>query len=139
MRAWCAVAAIAAAAFAAAHPAQAHVVEHVRLGDRADGGGLSPSLVLVIRSPLEYERDTTGTGWRGPRYWASLRPTLGGVARIAWSVDVVAGRGSLAHGWGGIEQGTEAVERAGLPPAGGSDRRRLGAYPRRRDGGRRSL
>jgi hypothetical protein len=87
------------------------VVERVRLGDEPDAEGLSPTLVLVIRSPLEYERSAADGSWRGPRYWASLRPSLSGQAVIRWSLSIGATRGSLEHGWDVVEQGTEAIER----------------------------
>jgi hypothetical protein len=93
------------------------------VGGDTNAQGWPRALQIVMVSPAEYEYDRGGQGqnnggWRGPRYWATGLPTLGGDATIDWFVDVVRGgdaqsvaRATFIQRWPETSSGSEPIER----------------------------
>jgi hypothetical protein len=127
---------IALGALALASVAAAQVTDRYRIASDPDAQGYSRSLALVIASPPEYVLDSRGrlgndASWKGPRYQATGRPSLGGESGLGWSAGVEkegATRATivanLVHDWQVIREGTEPIERR----IGG---RQVGAIPGR--------
>lgn len=103
--------------------ALAQVTDRYRVSSAPYGVGYPQSLHVVIVSPPDYVRDSIGRlgndgHWKGPRYEASARPSLGGESGLDWSASIEkypATRASilanLVHDWKPIAQGTEPIER----------------------------
>src|SRR5687767_12069931 len=73
--------------------ASATVTDLFRIASEPEARGYPPSLVLSITSPPKYVRDYVGrlgndAAWKGPRYQATLRPSLGSDATLGWSAGV---------------------------------------------------
>lgn len=111
-----------AAALVAAPVVGAEVVDGYQVASDPDARGYSPSLAIVLPSPPDYVRESVGRlgndgTWRGPRYQATGRPSLGGNASIDWSAGIelyAATRASilsdLVHDWEPISGGTKLIE-----------------------------
>ncbi len=81
------------------------------------------SLAVAIKSPPDYVLDYMGRGgndaaWKGPRYQATLRPSLGGEAGLGWSAALYREPSTratiiarLVHDWAPIQEGIEPIER----------------------------
>jgi hypothetical protein len=103
--------------------ASATVTDMFRIATEPEGRGYSPSLALSITSPPTYVRDYAGRlgndgHWKGPRYQATLRPSLGGQATLDWSAGVYKAPATAAtvlanraQSWEVVARGVEAVER----------------------------
>jgi hypothetical protein len=114
---------VGAVAVAAAPLALAQVTDRFRVASDAEGHGYPSALVVVLASPTDYVLYSRGrlgndASWKGPRYEASLRPSLGGDAMLDWGASIEkypATRASimstLVHDWQPIAQGTEPIER----------------------------
>jgi hypothetical protein len=112
-----------AAALVAAPVVWAEVVDRYPVASDPDARGYPPSLEVVLPSPPDYVRGSVGRlgndgTWRGPRYQATGRPSLGGNASIDWSAGIeryAATRASilsdLVHDWAPISGGTKLIER----------------------------
>src|ERR671927_503875 len=55
--------------------------------------GYSRTLVVVLKSPPEYTRESIGRfgndgHWKGPRYQATKRASLGGESKLDWAAPV---------------------------------------------------
>jgi hypothetical protein len=82
----------------------------------------SPALAIVAVSPPEYARgccyDSNGGEWKGPRYQATGRATLGGDATIDWTVSVAVKAGAtraalianLTHDWPVVTEGALQIK-----------------------------
>ncbi len=112
---------ISLGALVAAPFVAAHSVDSFRIATDPDAAGYSRSLLVVIRSPFEYEavlasqRDN-GAAWRGPLYWAPLDLSQNGATTLEWTADVSGGAETaaavgLTHRWPVVAQGTEPIER----------------------------
>jgi hypothetical protein len=114
---------VGAVAVAAAPFALAQVTDRYQVASDPEAHGYARSLAVVLVSPPDYVRLSRGRlgndgTWKGPRYQATLRPSLGADATLDWSVSIekyAATRASimktLVHGWKPVAQGTEPIER----------------------------
>jgi hypothetical protein len=112
-----------AAALLAAALAFGQVQDRFRVASDPEARGYPSSLVVVIDSPPAYVRDFIGRGgndgeWKGPRYEATLSPSLGGESSLGWSAGVYRTPSNrqtilanLVHDWQSISEGTEPIER----------------------------
>lgn len=85
--------------------------------------GYPRSLQVVITSPPEYVLDYGGrlgndAQWKGPRYQATLRPSLGGESGLGWSAGIYRTPSNrqtiidnLVHDWTPVAEGSEQIER----------------------------
>jgi len=85
--------------------------------------GYPRNLAVVFVSPPKYVLDYMGRGgndaaWKGPRYQATERASLGGLASLGWSAGVYREPSNqrtilahLVHDWEVIQRGTEPIER----------------------------
>lgn len=101
----------------------AEVQNRYSVASHPNARGYPRSLVIVITSPPDYVLDSAGRGgndasWKGPRYEATLRPSLGGESSLGWSAAIERKPSNrqtiidnLVHDWATIQEGTEAVER----------------------------
>lgn len=114
---------VGAGALVAAPVVLAQVQDRYRVASDPDAHGYSRSLVIVFESPPEYVRDYIGrlgndAAWKGPRYQATGRASLGGDSSLEWSAGIEkksATRATiianLVHGWDVIQEGVEPIER----------------------------
>lgn len=112
-----------AAALAAAPLVWAQVTNRYAVASDPDAQGYARNLSIVIVSPPTYVLDYAGrlgndAAWKGPRYQATERPTLGGAAGLGWSAEIERApstratvRKNLLQGWDVVAGGTEQVER----------------------------
>jgi hypothetical protein len=112
-----------AAAFAVASLAMAAVQNRFQVASDPLGKGYPRSLAIVIDSPPDYVLDSIGRlgndgHWKGPRYQATLRPSLGSDSTLDWSAGLYREPSTratiianLVHDWAPIQEGTEAIER----------------------------
>lgn len=117
------VALAATVASLAATPALAQVQNRYQVASHAEGRGYPPSLHVVIDSPPDYVLETLGrfgndAQWKGPRYQATGRATLGGDATLGWSAGIYRKPSTretiienLVHDWAPILEGAEEIER----------------------------
>lgn len=122
MRARLTAAVACASALVAVPLVAATVIDRYRVASDPDARGYSPNLVVVLPSPKDYVRQLKGRlgndgTWRGPRYSATGRPSLGGDATIDWTAGIElfpATRASLVanlvHGWKPISGGGKLIE-----------------------------
>jgi hypothetical protein len=73
--------------------ALAQVQNKFQVASDAEGHGYPRSLLIVIDSPPDYTLDFIGRGgndasWKGPRYEATLRPSLGAESTLDWSASI---------------------------------------------------
>lgn len=109
--------------FGAGGAALAEVQDRFRVAGESDGRGYPASLQVVITSPPDYVLNFAGRlgndgHWKGPRYAATLRPSLGGESTLDWSAGVYKTPSNrrtiidnLTHDWPGIAEGAEPIER----------------------------
>jgi hypothetical protein len=118
-----AASAAAAALALAAAVAFAQVQNRFQVASDPDARGYPASLQVVIDSPPDYVLDYVGrlandAAWKGPRYQATLRPSLGGESALGWSAGIYnepSNRATivdhLVHDWAAILEGMEPIER----------------------------
>lgn len=111
------------AACVAVPVALAQVTNRYQVSTSADGKGYPASLAIVIASPPDYVLDYMGrfgndAQWKGPRYQATGRPSLGSDATLGWSASIEkkpSSRqtilGNLVHDWTIVQEGSEPIER----------------------------
>ena len=114
---------VALVALAAAPLALGETTNRYRPSTHPEGKAYSPQLAVVLTSPPLYVLDAVGrlgndAEWKGPRYQATGRASLGGLASLGWSAGLYrtpAMRGTIAanlvHDWQVVAQGREPVER----------------------------
>ena len=101
----------------------AQVQNKFQVASAAEGRGYPRSLMIVIDSPPDYTLDFIGRGandasWKGPRYEATLRPSLGAESTLDWSASIERKPSNrqtiidnLVQDWPVILEGSEAIER----------------------------
>jgi hypothetical protein len=111
------------AALAAAPLVWGQVTNRYLVASDPDARGYARNLSIVIVSPPKYVLDYAGrlgndAQWKGPRYEATERPSLGGLAGLGWSADIELApsnratvRKNLLQGWEVVASGTDPVER----------------------------
>lgn len=110
-----------AGALVAAPLVLAQVQSRYQVASDPEARGYPRSLVVVIDSPPDYVLDFVGrlgndASWKGPRYQATGRASLGGDASLEWSAGIYRTPSNrqtivanLVQDWDVILEGTEPI------------------------------
>ena len=121
---WKRAAALAATgALATASVGFAQVQNRYQVASDPNAKGYARSLQIVITSPPDYVLDYAGrlgndAQWKGPRYQATLRASLGGESGLGWSAGIYRTPSNrqtiidnLVQDWTPVAEGTVQIER----------------------------
>jgi len=101
----------------------AQVQNRYQVATDPNAKGYPRSLQIVISSPPEYVLDYAGrlgndAQWKGPRYQATLRASLGGESGLGWSAGIYRTPSNrqtiidnLVQDWTPVAEGSEPIER----------------------------